>query len=387
MSRPAEVIFLFIGGPHQVPHLAPVAAELSRIRDDLRVTCLYPDDATREVLEAVCRDYGQPQPNLERITMPAVLRGLVPLVRKRSLLKGPLLWQTARRARHAIALVTPERTSAALRYLGLRKRLMIHFRHGAGDRAPSSERRLKAFDLIVVPGEKDRERAHLAQGIPLDRIKVTGYVKLDWISRQGEKSPRLFDNERPTIVYNPHFDARISSWPQAESILALFAAQDQYNLIFAPHIRLSEGMSPAERKRWQSLAIPDKMLVDLGSVRLLDTSYLRVADIYLGDMSSQLYEFLANPRPAVFLNSHHVAWHGNPRYSGWALGEVAEDPAELLTAVGIAIERQASRVEAQKSAIKYAFGDYEGAARRGAAIVAETIDAPPLPRIRRIAVS
>jgi CDP-glycerol glycerophosphotransferase (TagB/SpsB family) len=264
---------------------------------------------------------------------------------------------------------------------------MIHFRHGAGDRAPSSERRLKAFDLIVVPGEKDRERAHLAQGIPLDRIKVTGYVKLDWISRQGDQSPRLFDNERPTIVYNPHFDARISSWPQAESILALFAAQDQYNLIFAPHIRLSEGMSPAERKRWQSLAIPDKMLVDLGSVRLLDTSYLRAADIYLGDMSSQLYEFLANPRPAVFLNSHRVAWHGNPRYSGWALGEVAEDPAELLTAVAIAIERQASRVEAQKSAIKYAFGDYEGAARRGAAIVAETIDAPPLPRIRRIAVS
>lgn len=387
MRSASEVVFLFIGGPHQVPHLAPVAAELSRLRRDLDVTCLYYDEATAEMLQTVRRSYGDPPLRLERIHLPAVARPFAGLMRRRSLLKGPLLWQIAMRARHAAAVLTPERTSAALRYLGLHDRLMIHFRHGAGDRAPRSERRLHAFDLIVVPGEKDRERAHKAHGIPLERICVAGYVKLDWLSRCGGEIMAPFDDGRPVVVYNPHFDAGISSWPQAEQVLAAFAAQDRFNLIFAPHIRLTEDMRRSERARWQRLAVPGRIVVDLGTNRLLDMSYTRAADIYLGDMSSQLYEFLITPRPAAFLNSHKVNWRGDPRYCGWQLGEVAEGVEDLFPALERAIARQSERASTQMEAVGHAFGDYRDAISHGAAIIAEAISASPLPRIRRIAVS
>jgi hypothetical protein len=387
MSVKDEIIFLFIGGPHQVAHLAPVAAELSRLRPDLTVTCLYWGDATAEMLTMIRESYGGAPLYIERISLPLPVRPLTGLLRRRSLLKGPLLWQVARRASKAMAIVTPERTSAALRYLGLHNHLMIHFRHGAGDRAPSSERRLRAFDVIVVPGEKDRERAHFVQQIPLERIQVAGYVKLDWLARQAAEGEPLFSSGRPAVVYNPHFDGSISSWPDAQKVLAAFAGQDRYDLIFAPHIRLTEDMGQAERTQWQSFAVPGKIIVDLGSNRLLDMTYTRAADIYLGDMSSQLYEFLIRPRPAAFLNSHGVVWQGNPRYAGWRLGEVAGSAVELFDAIDRAVIRQPERVELQNDAVARAFGDYAGAARCGAAIIGETIDAPKLPRIRRIAVS
>lgn len=387
IQHASEVVFLFIGGPHQVPHLAPVAAELSRLRRDLDVTCLYYDGATAEMLQTVRTTCGEPPLRLERIHLPLLVRPFAGLMRRRSLLKGPLLWQIAKRARYAAAVLTPERTSAALRYLGLHDRLMIHFRHGAGDRAPQSERRLHAFDLVVVPGEKDRERANTVHGIPLERICVAGYVKLDWLSRCGGEAMSLFDNDRPVVVYNPHFDAAISSWPDAEQVLAAFMAQDRFNLIFAPHIRLTEDMRRSARAHWQRYAVPGRIVVDLGTNRLLDMSYTRAADIYLGDMSSQLYEFLIKPRPAAFLNSHNVSWHGNPRYAGWELGEVAEGVEDLFPAIDRAIARQPGRMAAQAEAVGHAFGDYQDAVPCGAAIIAEAINAPPLPRIRRIAVS
>ena len=37
-------------------------------------------------------------------------------------------------------------------------------------------------------------------------------------------------------------------------------------------------------------------------------AYTQRADIYLGDVSSQVYEFLLNPRPCVFLNPRRFDW-------------------------------------------------------------------------------
>src|SRR3546814_6562081 len=82
----------------------------------------------------------------------------------------------------------------SLRLMGLSRTLFIHFRHGAGDRAPRSEKRLKAFDLIVEPGIKDVRRAIAVQHIDPARLRSCGYVKLDFIARRGPSPTRLFDN-------------------------------------------------------------------------------------------------------------------------------------------------------------------------------------------------
>ena len=72
---------------------------------------------------------------------------------------------------------------------------------------------------------------------------------------------------------------------------------------------------------------------DPGSDRSLDNSYTEAADIYVGDVSSQVVEFLARPRPCVFLNAHSADWQNNSHYALWQLGEVVDDPAELMPAI------------------------------------------------------
>jgi CDP-glycerol glycerophosphotransferase (TagB/SpsB family) len=224
----------------------------------------------------------------------------------------------------------------------------------------------------VVPGEKDAARAVDAHGIEPDRIRAAGYIKLDYLSRRAAGRRKLFDDDRPVVLYNPHFDQRISSWPQAEEVIRLFAAHDRYNLIVAPHIRLSHDMKEAEKRRWRTKS-GRHILVDLDSPNLIDMTYSRNADLYLGDMSSQLYEFLIDPRPAVFFNSHRIDWRSNPRHAGWHLGEVADHIAGIMPALDRAATKHLELAHRQRQAVREAFGEYEGASRRGAEIVAEAV--------------
>ncbi|MBO1074354.1 hypothetical protein [Roseomonas marmotae] len=375
--RPAntEIIFLFIGGAHHVYHLAPVAAELTRLLPGHSVTCLSCSAETSAALERVRAVLEVPALRIEPVRVPLWGRLLSAVTGRHSSTKMPLLLSLSPRLRRAAAIVTPERTSAQLRMMGLRHKLMIHFRHGAGDRAPRSEQRQSAFDLVVVPGEKDLRRAQEKGYMPAAKMRACGYVKLEFCTRLARNAPPLFENGRPTVLYNPHFDAATSSWPLARQVIECFAAQSRYNLIFAPHIRAAENMEAAERAEWEALARPGSIIVDLGSERLIDMSYVLAADIYLGDISSQLYEFLARPRPVAFLNAHRVAWKGDPRFAGWELGEVAESVEEIMPMLDRAVHSHPGVVQRQQAALRQAFGDIEGAARRGAEVIAAAVAA------------
>lgn len=367
MSDRIDLAFLFIGGIHQVLHLAPVAAEISRRRPDLRVHCLCGDGGTATALRAVATAMEAGDLVVTTMPVPRASHILTRVTRRKAAGKGPLLATIRWRARHARAIIVPERTSAALRKLGWRKPL-IHFRHGAGDRAPASEARLRAFDLIVVPGEKDVARA-VAQGVDPARLRVAGYVKLDYLRAAPAPADRVFDNDRLTVMYNPHFDPAISSIGIAAEVIARFRDQDRYNLIFAPHIRAVEDLPASRKQDLIALAVPGRIIVDLGSPSLFDMRYAQAADLYLGDMSSQLYEFLARPRPVAFINAYHVDWRHDPRYAGWHLGEVADGAGDILATVDRAFARQPAKVAAQEQAVAFAFGDYRGAIGRAADIV------------------
>jgi len=249
---------------------------------------------------------------------------------------------------------------------------MIHFRHGAGDRAPESESRLAAFDVVAVPGEKDLRRA-VEKGCPVDRVRVCGYMKLEFCRRMARELPPVFDNGKRTVLYNPHFDVKGSSLPIAEQVIRRFMDRSSYNLIFDPHIRAAENMCASERARWQQLAVPGRTVVDLDSPRLIDMTYILTADIYLGDLSSQLYEFLTCPRPVAFINAHRADWRNDQRYAGWKLGEVAEDIDDVVGTVDRAVARHPAMIEKQQAAVADAFGNIDGAAVRGASIVATAV--------------
>jgi hypothetical protein len=67
-------------------------------------------------------------------------------------------------------------------------------------------------------------------------------------------------------------------------------------------------------------------------------SYTDAADIYLGDVSSQVYEFLYRPRPCLFLNSHGIPWQGDPNFKHWTAGPVIDSPAQLAQGLRQAID-------------------------------------------------
>lgn len=365
MKEKIDLAFLFIGGVHQVLHLAPVAVEVSRRCPHLAVHCICWDAETAAALRAVVASRPAPV-RITEMGTPLLSRIGMAITGRKAAGKGPLLAAIRWRARHALAIIVPERTSTKLRMMGWRKPL-IHFRHGAGDRAPASEARLRAFDLIVVPGEKDIERA-AARGIDRSRLQSAGYVKLDYLHTAPPAGP-IFANGLPTVFYNPHFDARTSSIGMAREVIARFREQQRYNLVFAPHVRAVEDLSPGERRALETLAVPGRIIVDLGSPSLFDMRYVRAADLYLGDMSSQLYEFLVQPRPVAFINAHGVDWRQDARYAGWNLGEVAQGTADLLEVVDRAFAGHDRKIPLQQQAVAFAFGEYRGATARAADIL------------------
>jgi len=144
----------------------------------------------------------------------------------------------------------------------------------------------------------------LARGISETRLDVTGYVKSAF--RALARPPRLFSNDKPTIVYAPHWQPHRSSWwAWGQEIVAMLATQDRYNAILAPHQRLVET-DPAIRAVLGAVAHLSHVHVDLDSFAMVDGSDMAAADIYLGDTSSQVVEYLIRPRPCGFLNSDRI---------------------------------------------------------------------------------
>jgi CDP-glycerol glycerophosphotransferase (TagB/SpsB family) len=62
-------------------------------------------------------------------------------------------------------------------------------------------------------------------------------------------------------------------------------------------------------------------------------TYTRAADVYLGDVSSLVYEFLIEPRPCLFFNRSKAHWRDNDNFRFWSTGEVLESVSDLPAAL------------------------------------------------------
>lgn len=327
---------------HQVAHSAPIAAQLALLAPGARITVLATSQALLDRARACCGP--SPAITFELLETPPwqrsvarLLDPVAPFGRVANLVR-----HRERLARFDI-LVVPERTSLLLRHLlGPRTPLLVHTKHGSGDRAQGYSPVVGRFDLVLLSGAKLHERLVGAGLLAPERAAIVGYPKFDTIEPSLPR-PRLFKNNRPTVVYNPHPMPGLSSWyDMGIDVLDYFANQDRYNLIFAPHIMLfrrrmhfsTETFKVRLRRELPArLLNHPNILVDTGSARLLDMTYLRAADIYIGDVSSQIYEFLLTPRPMIFLNPGQLAWQGNANFDNWSFGPVVSDIAGLERAL------------------------------------------------------
>lgn len=325
---------------HQVAHTLPVARQLAQLAPDVRVDIAVSTEAQAEAVRRLLN--GDPAAfglNLRRLDLnPALdlatslLSRIVP-ARRVAILRAHLDYLRA-----VDVLVVPEFTSTLLRSRwGLKTPLLVCIPHGSGDRSVGFSDELRLFDRVLVAGEKTRMRMLERHPMMADRIEVCGYPKFDALDL--DRRPRLFDNDRPVVVYNPHFDPQLSSWYRfGHQVLDYFATQDRYNFVFAPHVMLFRkwihGSVEHRNLAWRK-TVPQRyrdlphMRIDLGSAQSVDMTYTLAGDIYLGDASSQIYEWIIRPRPAIFLNSHDAAWRDNPNYAHWTLGPVLDDPAQL----------------------------------------------------------
>jgi len=347
-----KIGFLFNAQDHHVPHSLPIACTLSALYPKYSVSVV----ARSEPQLALCRSLALLYPGnrltFDLLHVPRLVRAAHTIFRSQ---KSLILWANRRLINGFDALVVPERTSLHLKKMGVRHPIYIHSFHGAGGHDKVDDPRLAAFDLLLVPNAERLERIAAAGNARPGHAVVVGYSKFDLIKRLEASRPPLFANDRPVIMYNPHHRKGTTSWSEmGPAILDHFARRDDYNLIFAPHIRLFD---PPQRhadafRRWQGL---EHIHIDLGSPASVDMSYVAAADIYLGDISSQVLETLGRPRPCIFLNPHKLAWRNDPSFVYWRLGPVVEDLAGLDLALAKRAEWARDYEPKQRAAFEKAF--------------------------------
>jgi hypothetical protein len=387
---------------HQVAHSLPIALELARQAPGLEIVIATSNRRLTDEVRRLSAGQG--------IDIPVVQLGL----------RRPFTRFAARHLESVLpiaklgiyrdnldffgsldALVVAEKTSLLLksRY-GLKGLRLIHTRHGAGDRAIGFDKSSAGFDHVLVSGPKVRERLIREAGVAPERLSTVGYPKFDLMP---ELPPRLpfQQNGKPTVLYNPHVSPHLSSWYRhGRAVLEHFVKDDRYNLIFAPHVMLFHRryVLTIDRLRVDRpglicervLAAPN-IHVDLGSRACTDMTYTSAADIYLGDVSSQVYEFLHRPRPCLFLDSHGTDWQGDANFAHWQAGEVIGDADNLGSALDRAIAQHGRYRPVQVELFKRSFDlTKEPSASRAARALLSTLDRPAarpavplLPRVPR----
>lgn len=352
---------------HQVAHSLPIALAMAKRRSGAEIIlCSANDGITAELKALGGKAIGD---ELKLVELKLVSRSS----RLADAVAGNLLPSTKLLIyrdnleffKSLDVLVVPEKTSLILKdYFHLDHLKIIHTRHGAGDRAIGFDKASARFDHVLAAGPKIRDRLVRDAGVSPDRITVVGYPKFDLFQRPSSdpRSPK----SRPIVLYNPHVAPHLSSWYKSgRAILRWFAANPDFQLIFAPHIMLFERrlvvtIQPP-RIAWpgivrQSVFNPDNILVDTDSRALTTMEYLNRADIYLGDASSQVYEFLVEPRPCLFFNAHGTDWAQNANFAHWHAGRVISDVRQLGEALSSAFEDHELRYRAvQQEMLRYTF--------------------------------
>jgi hypothetical protein len=344
-----RLAFLALNNVHQIYHIGPIAVAAGQQAGvEAHIYCSTTRGA--QLVEELKAQLGggdleihMASTGWERLS--ARVRGK-PFPRVSAIMR-----RLAPRLRKYDAVVMPDYYGVGLREKGPRP-LLVSCRHGAGDRAYGYRDELRRFDLILLSGPKAQERMAAAGILDEARGEIIGYPKFDLLSaaRRELGLPR----GKPVVVYNPHFAPGLSSWYEhGEAVLELARRRDDYDWVFAPHVNLAR-----EAKLGRALARRFKevhhVLVDIGSEALVDMSYARIADIYIGDVSSQVYEYLHRTMPCIFFDVSR-ADPEDPNFLHFRLGQVVRDTRELEAALDRAADSQTRYLPLQEQLFRATF--------------------------------
>ena len=339
---PGSLLFLFNhDATHQLAHTAGILKVLALRDVDRPLVCAYGNSAIAQGVRSMIGEEAAKRILWFDLSLPrpGLLTRLINRVAPAERLKR--LTHHAAELRNAALIVSPERTCLHLkrRWQGDGPQF-IFVPHGAGDRSVTYHPDMTGFDAMLVSGRKVADEMIRHGLASSESVAIIGYPKFDLIDRQATRS--FFTNDRPTFLYNPHFDPHLSSWyDHGPALIDWFASGEgqAYNLVFAPHIMLFRKKLHISLEYRVARRRPDlnpnwrkcpNIRIDIDSQALTDMSYTLSADVYIGDVSSQIYEFLIRPRPAFFIDTHSKPDDDAPPYLSWTVGDVVRSAPALF---------------------------------------------------------
>ncbi len=252
------------------------------------------------------------------------------------------------------SLVTPHANLDAVFKLDKNRKIKyVCTFHGAGDGDIGFDIAFSNYDLLLTSGTDVDERLRF-EGVVHEKntSAIIGYPKYDLVKKANNT---LFNNDNVVFIYNPHYAKDLTSWNKfGRGVLEFFASNSKYNLVFAPHIKVFDGHKPSELSKYQQYP---NIVVDVSSSKLMDATYTKGADVYIGDVSSQVYEFLYFAlKPTIFLNAFNKKpWEGNPSLQMWKTGTVVNEIRGFTKAIASAQKSHVNFIDVQRGLIERKF--------------------------------
>ena len=350
-SRPI-ISFLYLHGIHHLYHTAMTAIELSNQQNEYQIIMVSCSEEHTKLLKKIQKIYPKHRTRIKEIPLPFRFKYLN--IKNKSY-PSPIstMPKIAKFLQETDAIVaTSHSTITSAEKYKITQPKFIYQYHGCGDRKYGFEPNLGLYDLMLLPGKYHQNRLINSGVISKEKTAIIGWPKLDYPTDVQGLRKKLFPNDRHIVLYTPHWDPKISSFRDCtRSILKYFKNNKEVNLLFAPHIQLKHWKIKYKYDLNFEPFQSSNIYIDLGSEESVNSSYLRISDIYMGDVSSQVYEWIAiKPRPCIFLNAHKVQWKDDINYRHWKYGFVVEDISKLgsvfehVTDLNSAIDYQKSQI-------------------------------------------
>ena len=324
-----SVYFLFINGPHHVYHLIEPALSFASKQKNYESMFVSGNPINTNIIKTSHRLNISADFTLLDIPMP--LR-----YRLNKSYKGKIyppvftrFDKIASQLKNASAVVS---TSHELpRYIKKNKITgpkLFYLYHGTGTRSYGFDPYLDEFDYILVPGVYHKDRLIKEKVCDKNKIIMIGQPKFDWFKKHHFSNENTFKNGNPIFYYNPHWEMDLSSYLTWRNvILDFFRKHSEYNLIFAPHPLVKHLSKKNKYSLETQKNLPDNIIIDLNSSKLIDGTYNQISDVYIGDVSSMVTEWINyRPRPCIFINAHKIKWEEDESYAMWKYGTVIDNP-------------------------------------------------------------
>ena len=375
MAKKHKIAFIFLDEIHHIYHFVSIAVELSKQNEVHILT--YP--GSHDLLHKAIANLKGNDVIIEKLQT-SLFRAFTDKLKNRKLpLKG--FWikkhQNYILSNFDAVIFSDYYHHYLLKARGNKlKPKFIKLFHGPPGRGYSYHKELLDFDFHILysyfHSEKLKEKELL-----IDNWAIAGYPKLDVLANHNTET--IFSNKKTTVLYNPHFEPALSSWhSMGLEILEFFFNSKKYNLIFAPHINLFNKLGADDASQIpQKFFNAENIHIDLGSEKSVNMAYVNEADMYLGDVSSQVFEFIINPRPCVFLNPNKVKFKNDISYRFWKCGKVVNRVEKLPKALKKAqkrFQKKHQKIQETITAENFYFEEGSTASQRAAIAITEYLD-------------